>query len=260
MSFEKLPTELIVKIFKCLLIPSNVDPGSESNDGNVWKKDMPRLRLVCKRFNAIINYELQESLDLDDRFPCFYIWCIHEKTHHPVCWCDEQFRHDRGSARFKHIKIRALDLTGNDLLGCFARCFREQTSSFSNIEQLHIYNCKIDLNLFHMIIRSVPKLKVLIINGGCSEHTHEPLDAKEWTGLTLNELMIDQDCPDQLYEYIIRFLPAREVIFTVADDHQVDRKWADRYLIRHKEMIRSCSFYDDSDDQDWNCHCDVDRT
>ena len=106
---------------------------------------------------------------------------------------------------------------GNDPKRCFARCFRQQTSSFSNVDQLDTFNCKIDLNIFDMIIRSLPNLKVLAIGYWCSEHTNEPLDTKEWTGLTLNKLRISDDCSDQLYEYIIRFLPAREVIFLASN-------------------------------------------
>ena len=251
MPFEKLPNELIAKIFKCLLIDSNGGPGSESIEANAWKEDMSRLRLVCKRFNSIINYELQELLDFNDRFPRFRASCtngsecVSSSPHHGPCdldGCDEQCSHVRDLGSFKYIKLRALVLVGDALFGCFPRYFNEQTSSFSNIDQLDICVCQIDLNVFDMIIRSLPNLKMLSIGFDCYEHACEPLDDIEMTSLKLDRLVISDDCCEQLYEYVIRSLPARQVIFR-SEHYQrdVDREWADRYLIQHKDVVRTSS-------------------
>ena len=249
MSFEKLPNVLIVKIFKYILFGDSDGSEGELIDWQALKEDIPRLRLVCKRFNAIINHELQESLDWNNRFPTFYIDPYGPNADHPsvpeglcdLIYCEGQCRHIRAVARFKHIKFGKLYFNSATLSGCIARSFKEHSSYFSNVTQLIIYSCRIDLSIFDMIIRSLPNFKGLVINCARADtHEYEPLDDKERTSLMLNKLIIGDCCCDQIYEYVIRFLPARHIIFE-PDHYQqaVNREWADRYLIRHKDVVET---------------------
>ena len=145
MSFEKLPNELIAKIFLHIVYKPAAGHRRASVVWSGVKEDMPRLRLVCKRFNAIINYELQESLDLKCRFPCFRIGPCFDRCHKGCSrlqdgrsnrlFCLGQCSLFREVASFKHIKFRALFLVNVDFTGCFEKTFTERNSSFSNIDQ-----------------------------------------------------------------------------------------------------------------------------
>jgi len=253
MSLEKLPNELIAKIFKYILDCPEHD--SDENHQFLF------LRTTCKRFNTIINHNLQDLLDPAERFPGFRVNGFAEDEIDPKQSCKEadcnmQCTLVRRATQFKHIVLRNLNLHRVDFSGCIARVIKNSASYFSEVCQLAVSVSQINLAVLHTIINSLPNLQALLLGNLCRESENSGSGPIEGTRRILTEVRIWRDIDDELYEYIIEFLPARRVMFvgyttacrTPDCEHHynppknktidLDEEWGWRYLEKNKDTVQ----------------------
>jgi len=269
MSFDKLPEELVVKIFRCLIDHRDKD-GKDIYDLIYYHGDPPKfrecpemsnLRLTCKRFLYIVNYKLLTISDC--QYPRLPLprgsWACPSANE---LECMEQIKK---IVSFKYVKCRYVYLIGIDLTTSqIIQYIRDEQANLKAITELEVYSCKFDLIVLNKIISTLSSLRRLRFVDNRLVSKREP-EIEEIARRTLAHITIEGfEDYGNLPEYILNYLPAREIVIDCLQDdfvlteEQLDSSlnlsWLRRYLARHYAIINRCCFTIETDTYD--CHGD----
>lgn len=245
--FDKLPDELVVKIFTYL--------NSEHQNNNQANRDYRNLRKTCKRFCRIVNYSVEEenepALSLSpvyDGYDSSWMECDSTRW----CGCDDGKCVSQDIlmiSDFKYIKYRRIEIDDFDLIDhCIVRAVQSRSAGLHTIVTLEL-RCKIDVTVLISLLAALPNLKILDLAPIDNSKDKLPIPP-DLTSRTLSKLIFyldyhkfTEDKP--MLDYILDYLPALEVQFHKRDyDFDEDIiKWCRCYLLRHKLTIREFSIF-----------------
>jgi len=157
--------------------------------------------------------------------------------------------------------LRRFVLERVDLSGCIAQSIKSHGAYFSEVSFLALEECEMTVAGFDTIINSLPNLQVLHIGLDCRE-SEDGSGVIDGTRRILTELRVWPGISDELYAYIIDFLPARRVRFiedtrnifirhTQKDFMEVGQEWASRYLTKNEETVQECLVIDPEEKIYW---------
>jgi hypothetical protein len=224
-SFDDLPDELLVRIFRRLL-----------DD----RKTLSSLRETCKRFLRIINYQL---LKVSDQ-------AIHKSTWTNGGSCVQCLRIFAVS-NFKFVKLNhfVIDLP---LGRCCLETFETVKSNLKTVTELTLKTIQFDILALSRLLATLDGVQRLKLDCYPDEKYVSSIESIDHTKLFKRELFhLDVNMTESksvgAAELALLEIPSEEIVTDITSIQQAT--WVQFYILRYQEIVRSVNLFLDPKDR-----------